>query len=255
MPSARSTGLSKTGASRAAEPGPRAPPTMTARPPCQGTARSAVAPRVHWEPSRPEPLTRSAHLHARRSRRLAGQSLQDRLEATAEVAAVAAAVAAAEHNRPPPLSAPTPPPPAGPDSAPAQALPAPAPTAVVPAPPPPAGPAALQPLPAFPVPSVPLQPPLQSPPLPPPAPSPPPRPPWPPAAPYQWVPMDATQRRRADTLITIFENASLEPQCEHGPVAHAAALTGLMCWRCRVGRGWQRLGGGAQQLGVAGCRF
>lgn len=75
-----------------------------------------------------------------------------------------------------------------------------------------------QPPPTPPSPPSPLQQPPPSPPQVQP-PLPPPLPPWPPAAPYQWVPLDTTQRRRADDFIIIFENSSLEPQCKSGLAA------------------------------------
>ncbi|KAL4422015.1 hypothetical protein ABPG77_005445 [Micractinium sp. CCAP 211/92] len=154
---------------------------------------------------------------AARSRRLAAQSLQDRLEAAAEAAAVAAAVEAAQRSRPPPLvaaSLPSPPPlppPAGPGSTAMPPLPASAPPPMQPPLPTPAQASLAQPPLTPPSPPSPLQQPPPSPPQVQP-PLPPPLPPWPPAAPYQWVPLDTTQRRRADDFIIIFENSSLEPQ-------------------------------------------
>ena len=213
---------------------------------------------LHWALNLPPPIkcpsqtfTPAVHaLLARRSRRLAAQSLQDRLEAAAEVAAVAAAVEAAQRNRSPPMGAGLPPPPPGPGSAVMQPQPASAPAPAEPAAPPPTQtpfpqpPTAQAPVPqppaAPPAPVAPSQQPPLSPPPEPPSPSPPPRPPWPPAMPYQWAPLDATQRRRADNLITVFENASLEPQCERRLAAQVLCVCTYSlfscrppCWHCR----------------------
>lgn len=55
-----------------------------------------------------------------------------------------------------------------------------------------------------------------------------PPPPRPPAPPYSFMPLSADQRRRADELVTVFENSSLEPKCE---------LVGTCC--CLFAKLWQ----------------
>lgn len=47
-----------------------------------------------------------------------------------------------------------------------------------------------------------------------PSPPPPESPPPPPPPPAPWLPLAPAQRAQADKLLTIFENASLEPKCE-----------------------------------------
>jgi hypothetical protein len=59
-----------------------------------------------------------------------------------------------------------------------------------------------------------------------------PPPPRPPAPPYSWLPLSVDQRRRADELVTVFENSSLEPK--YNFAADLGDGRGITFGRCRT---------------------